>query len=60
MLSVWKTYQTRRYDQQAVAEKKLSEAKDSLIPRAINDAKNEANIAAAAIGLKIIRSDQKA
>ena len=60
MLSAWKTYQTRRYDQQAVAEKKLSEAKDSIIPRAINDAKNEANIVAAAIGLKIIRSDQKA
>jgi uncharacterized protein YggE len=37
-----------------VSDKRLSNVKNSLIPKAIDDAKNKANIAAAAMGLKVI------
>ena len=36
-----------------ISDKKLAEVKDRLIPKAIDDAKNKANIAAAAVGLKV-------
>jgi uncharacterized protein len=41
-----------------VSDKKLAEVKDSLIPKAIDDAKNKAKLGAAAVGLKVLGINQ--